>query len=109
MRVRGWGVSAVVAVLVAAGGVSRAEAALTTPACLAKKLKEWGKPRSYQAVENGEGAAGEAGGPGEVPDEVRREAGEADREGHGGGDRMSVRGERGWHGHGLRHGAPVGA
>ena len=30
-----------------------AHAALTTPSCLAKKLKEWGKLRKCQAVENG--------------------------------------------------------
>ena len=34
------------------GGVSAAHAALTTPSCLAKKLKEWGKLRKCQATEN---------------------------------------------------------
>ncbi len=34
------------------GGVPPTEAALTTPACLAKKLKEWGKLRNCQAKEN---------------------------------------------------------
>jgi len=35
------------------GVVVSAEAALTTPSCLAKKLKEWGKLRNCQAIENG--------------------------------------------------------
>jgi hypothetical protein len=51
---RGWPLwSAVVAGAVLVGGVSPAEAALTTPACLARKLKEWGKLRACQATENG--------------------------------------------------------
>lgn len=35
------------------GGFASAHAALTTPACLAKKLKEWGNLRKCQATENG--------------------------------------------------------
>jgi Protein of unknown function (DUF1566) len=35
------------------GGVSVARAAFTTPVCLAKKLKEWGKLRNCQVTENG--------------------------------------------------------
>jgi hypothetical protein len=45
--------SAIVAGAVLVGGVSPAGAALTTPACLARKLKEWGKLRVCQATENG--------------------------------------------------------
>ncbi len=44
---------ALVAGVVLAAGVIPAEAALTTPSCLAKKLKEWGRLRACQAVENG--------------------------------------------------------
>ena len=44
-----------------------------------------------------------------MPDEARREAGQADRAGDGGGDRVPVRGERRLDGDGLRHGARVGA
>ena len=40
------------ALLIGSVGVAHA-AALTTPACLAKKLKEWGKLRKCQATENG--------------------------------------------------------
>jgi hypothetical protein len=45
--------TAVVAVAVLAGVVSPAGATLTTPACLAKKLREWGTLRQCQARENG--------------------------------------------------------
>lgn len=44
--------SAIVAGAVLVGAVSPAGAA-TTPACLAKKLKEWGRLRECQATENG--------------------------------------------------------
>jgi hypothetical protein len=40
-------------VLLAVGGVSRAKAALTTPACFAKKLTAWGNLRKCQATANG--------------------------------------------------------
>src|SRR5512143_3907999 len=45
--------SAIVAGAVLAGGVSPVAAASTTPACLARKLKEWGRLRECQATENG--------------------------------------------------------
>jgi hypothetical protein len=45
--------SAIVAGAVLVGGVSPVGATLTTPACLAKKLNEWGKLRQCQATENG--------------------------------------------------------
>ena len=45
------------------GGVASAHAALTTPACLARKLKEWGK-RKGQATENGRALQGKAADPG---------------------------------------------
>lgn len=45
--------SAVVAGAVLVGGVSLAGAVTTTPACLARKLKEWGRLRQCQATENG--------------------------------------------------------
>lgn len=49
-----WAVwSAVIAGLVLAGAVVPARAALTTPSCLAKKLKAWGNLRKCQATENG--------------------------------------------------------
>src|SRR5262245_29297479 len=44
---------AAVAGVVLAGGVGPAGATLTTPACQAKKLKEWGKLRKCQATEKG--------------------------------------------------------
>jgi hypothetical protein len=46
----------VVAALLAS--TSTAHAALTTPACLAKKLKAWGTLRRCQAIENGEALQG---------------------------------------------------
>lgn len=54
--------------LVAAGvlvvaGASGAEAALTTPSCLAKKLKEWGELRKCQAGENGKVLQGKPADP----------------------------------------------
>jgi len=109
-HVRGTGHRGLTAAAIAApllGGVASPHAALTAESCLAKKLKEWGKLRNCQAKENGK-ALQKIGGPGEVPDEVRREAGQADRAGDGSGDRVPVRGERGRHGDGLRHGARVG-
>jgi Protein of unknown function (DUF1566) len=45
--------TAIVAGALLVGGVSPAWAALTTPACLAKKLNEWGKLRKCQATESG--------------------------------------------------------
>jgi hypothetical protein len=45
-------------------GVNRAESALTTPACLAKKLTQWGKLRQCQAVENGKALQGKLADPG---------------------------------------------
>ena len=55
-----------------------------------------GVGESAQVPGDGErqGAAGQAGGPGEVPDEVRCQAGGAERAGDSGGDRVPVRGER---------------
>jgi hypothetical protein len=47
------GRTAVAVAALVLGGVAAAPAALTTEACLAKKLKEWGKLRNCQAVENG--------------------------------------------------------
>ena len=44
---------AVLAGAVLLAGVGPAGAAFDTPACLAKKLKEWGKLRKCQAIENG--------------------------------------------------------
>src|SRR4029453_15932469 len=40
------------------GGFASAHAALTTEACLAKKLKEWGKLRNCQAKENAKALQG---------------------------------------------------
>lgn len=48
---RGLTIVAVAALLL--GSFASAHAALTTPACLAKKLKEWGNLRKCQATENG--------------------------------------------------------
>ena len=48
---RGLTIVAVAALLVS--GFASAHAALTTPSCLAKKLKEWGNLRKCQATENG--------------------------------------------------------
>jgi len=45
--------SAIVVGAALVGGVSPAEAVLTTPTCLAKKLHEWGRLRKCQATENG--------------------------------------------------------
>lgn len=45
------------------GGFASAHAALTTPACLAKKLKEWGKLRKCQATENGKALQGKTADP----------------------------------------------
>lgn len=57
-----------VVLLAAAGlvvaGVSPTEAGLTTPSCLAKKLKEWGNLRKCQATENGKALQGKASDPG---------------------------------------------
>src|SRR5262245_8728824 len=57
-----WG--AVVAGMVLAGGVVPAGAALTTPACLAKKLKEWGNLRKCQATETGKALQAKPADPG---------------------------------------------
>jgi len=46
------------------GSLASAHAALTTPACLAKKLKEWGNLRKCQATENGKALQGKAADPG---------------------------------------------
>src|SRR5262245_14282963 len=43
--------------------VSATEAALTTPSCLAKKLKEWGTLRKCLATENGKALQGKAADP----------------------------------------------
>jgi hypothetical protein len=45
-------------------GVNRAESALTMPACLAKKLTQWGKLRQCQAVQNGKALQGKLADPG---------------------------------------------
>jgi Protein of unknown function (DUF1566) len=45
------------------GGFASADAALTTPACLAKKLNEWGKLRKCQATENGKALQGKTADP----------------------------------------------
>jgi hypothetical protein len=42
------------------GGFATAHAALTTEACLAKKLKEWGKLRNCQAKENAKALQGKS-------------------------------------------------
>ena len=49
--------------LVLVATVSAAQAALTTPSCLAKKLKEWGKLRKCQASENGKPLQGKPADP----------------------------------------------
>jgi hypothetical protein len=46
------------AALLLGGFASAHAAALTTPACLAKKLKAWGNLRRCQAIENGEALQG---------------------------------------------------
>ena len=46
------------------GGFASAHAALTTPACLAKKLTAWGNLRKCQATENGKALQGKAADPG---------------------------------------------
>src|SRR4029450_9397748 len=56
-----------------------------------------------------EDAAGETGGPGEVPDEIRCQARDPERAGDGGRDRVPVRGEPRRDSDGPRHGTPVGA
>jgi hypothetical protein len=53
---RGLTAAAIAALLL--GGFASAHAALTTPACLAKKLKAWGNLRRCQAIENGEALQG---------------------------------------------------
>ena len=58
---RGLTVVAVAALLL--GGLASLHAALTTPACLAKKLKEWGNLRKCQATENGKALQGKAADP----------------------------------------------
>jgi hypothetical protein len=66
-HVHGTGHRGRTAVAVAAlvlGGVASAPAALTTEACLAKKLKEWGNLRKCQAIENGKALQGKAADPG---------------------------------------------
>ena len=103
---RGLTIVAVAALLL--GGFASAHAALTTPACLAKKLKEWGNLRKCQATENGKALQGKSADPAKCQTKFDANAGEADREGDGGGDRVPVRGERRRHGDGLRHGAAVG-
>jgi hypothetical protein len=55
---------AIVAGAVLLGGVPLADAALTTPSCLAKKLKEWGKLRKCQAIENGKALQAKPADPG---------------------------------------------
>jgi Protein of unknown function (DUF1566) len=65
-HVHGTGHRGRTAVAVAAlvlGGVTSA-AALTSEACLAKKLKEWGNVRKCQAIENGKVLQGRAADPG---------------------------------------------
>ena len=53
--------------MVLAGGVVPAGAALTTPVCLAKKLKEWGNLRKCQATENGKVLQAKPADPGKCP------------------------------------------
>lgn len=43
--------------------LASAHAALTTPTCLAKKLKEWGKLRNCQATETGKPLQGKSADP----------------------------------------------
>jgi hypothetical protein len=50
--------------VVLAGGVVPAGAALTTPVCLAKKLKEWGNLRKCLATENGKALQARPADPG---------------------------------------------
>jgi uncharacterized protein DUF1566 len=57
-RRRSVGMLLLAAGVVLMGGVTGSEAALTTPSCLAKKLKEWGKLRNCQAIENGKAMQG---------------------------------------------------
>ena len=51
-RRRSVGVVLLAAGLLLLGQATAVEAALTTPSCLAKKLKEWGNLRKCQAIEN---------------------------------------------------------
>src|SRR5262245_53111364 len=83
------------------GSLASAHAALTTPACLAKKLKEWGNLLKCQATENGKALQGKAADPGKCKTKFDGEPGKADRAGDEGGDRVSLRGERGRDGDGL--------
>jgi hypothetical protein len=55
---RSVGILLLAAAVLLVGEVTGAEAALTTPSCLAKKLKEWGKLRKCQAIENGKAMQG---------------------------------------------------
>jgi hypothetical protein len=59
--------SPVVAGVMLAAGVVPAGAALTTPVCLAKKLKEWGNLRKCQATENGKVLQAKPADPGKCP------------------------------------------
>ena len=56
-----WQAAIVAAVLMS--GVHRAEAALTTPVCLAKKLNEWGALRKCQATEEAKRLQGKPANP----------------------------------------------
>jgi hypothetical protein len=59
------GLSAIAVATLLLGGFASAHAALTTPACLAKKRKEWGKLRNCQAKENGKALQGKPADPAE--------------------------------------------
>src|SRR5262245_6364361 len=57
------GLMAIAVAVLLLGDSASTHAALTTPACLAKKLKEWGKLRNCQAKENAKALQGKPANP----------------------------------------------
>jgi hypothetical protein len=101
---RGLTVVAVAALLL--GGFASAHAALTTPACLAKKLGAWANLRKCQAGENGKALQGKAADAGKCQTKFDAKlTAESDKATAAG---LPLRRQRRRHRDRLRHRAPMG-